>query len=314
MVNFPPNAGAQRDQLILSAVKNNQAQISWATITSSIPGHTAEFRVFADALKISNERVLVSANLQQSLADVLNCSLLTAKLADLLFVQRKWALLPHPQAANSGMASTQAMESESSWIDQQLAALGYNNTGIVQTVGKHWILDNLLQQHPGKAINYGWHFQGTFQNKTWSAPSGKAAGPTTRVIQPASWAHDALEEDYSQNCVLVARTCRVDGYQADLLQVLQDPQLAGLANYDGVLRVLRMPGTQPQVASFNPPCIGDNCPEDVVWNESGDATTRTSSTGLAYQFAVGVLGAVGGFLLGKSLWGGRRVRHGLRQA
>lgn len=246
-MDLPPNHGPDRDATILHRVVVGQYDtIDIATVTSTYDGHSAEFTVFADALKMDGVRVNVSANLQQQIADVLGCSLLTPKLVDLLWLQRNVTLLPSPQPIS---ASTQAMVDHSARIDKMLNAQG-NPTGIIQTVGKFWVLDNDLLTHPGRAMNYGWHFEGAscqgISGEITASLIKDARGQYVRLIQGRGTAHDIHHSDYSQQCILVSRACVVDGKSRDILDILADPVLAPLASHQGVLRVLRQPGV-PEV-------------------------------------------------------------------
>jgi hypothetical protein len=214
----------------------SQVQVVWVPLASNTPdGHNATFYVTADALKLEGVRFNVSARLQQRIADALGCLLLTAKLADLLWLQRGVTLLPSPQAITS---STKAMQQHSARVDALLQA-GSPQGPIVQSVGKHWILDNDTLSHPGKACNYGWHFPGTsLGGSKW----GAAVTPPLRLIQDRGWFHDEKHIDYSQTACLVSRACLVDGVKRDLADVLRDPQLAPLVSHQGPLRLLRQPG------------------------------------------------------------------------
>ena len=121
-MSLPPNAGPERDAAILQRITDGTFDpIQWATINSSIKDHTGEFQVFTDALKIDGVRINVSAELEQKIADILECSLLTPKLADMIWEQRQVTLTPSPQPIAS---STQAMIDHSGRIDAQLEALG----------------------------------------------------------------------------------------------------------------------------------------------------------------------------------------------
>jgi hypothetical protein len=108
--------------------------------------------------------------------------------------------------------------------------------GLVETVGKNWVITNQLATHPGKAANYGW-----FDPKApyGSKPGGR--GPH-RLWQPLGLAHDTRHGDYSQIVRLVHRACTVDGGVRDLVDVLHDRELAPLASDEGVMRVWRIPG------------------------------------------------------------------------
>ena len=289
-MDFPPLPGPARDAVILDAIRTGNYSVSWTTITSDVGGRHAEFRVFADALKVSGVRVSVSAALQQTIADMLGCSLLTAKLADLIFAQRAITLVPHTQTPDVTMVTSAVMVKQSAWIDTQIP-LDFPG-GIIQTVGKHWIVDNLFATNPathGRAINYGWHMtSATFGGAIWPR---SVTLPTVWTIQNRGWAHAPQEADYSQNCVLVARDCLVDGVSMDLHTVFQDPQLAPLANADGVLRVLRQPGVPLGPPLRQPPCVGPDCPNLVAW-------VPASSPVMAGLAPVAILMGVAGFLGG----------------
>lgn len=210
--------------------------IPFTAVTSDYQGHHGEFLVTTDALSIEGVRISVSAALQQTIADRLGCLLLTAKLADLVWLQRGVTLLPQPQSITS---SSPGMIKESRLIDAALSQAGPSASPLIQTVGKHWILDNDTLSHPGKACNYGWHFPGgSFAGSKW----GAAVTPGLRLIQDRGWFHDINHKDYSQTCCLVHRSCKIDGATRDLAEVYGNPQLAPLVSHQGALSVLRQPG------------------------------------------------------------------------
>ena len=243
-LGLPPNVGPEREKAILQAVLDDKAEVVWADISNTYKDHTATFHVFADALKISGVRVNVSAETEQHIADAIGCMLLTPLLADLMWVQAAVHIEPRPRPIT---ASTQAMVEHSLDIDKQLAALG-NPTGLIQTVGKHWVIDEPLASNPSKAMNYGWHFKGAaFQGlhgEVVASLMKDASGAYLRLIQGRGTAHDMHHSDYSQTCCLVARECEVDGGPADLEEILKDPELAPLASASGKLSVLRQPGVE----------------------------------------------------------------------
>lgn len=237
--SLPPQAGPARESAILDLIAQGGAQITWADLPSSAGGHTAIFRVFADALMIDGLRVNLSAAGEQKAADLLGCSLLTPKLADLIWQNRAVTLAPHPFPIDT---TTALMVRHSQALDADLAKQG-NPSGLLSTVGKHWVIANGIPQ--GRAMNYGWHV----------APGGYA-GPTEvvaslykdkngqygRLIQGCGTRHDSSHADYSQTVVLVSQDCVVDGQPAKLSDVLQSPELAALASHQGPLTILRQPG------------------------------------------------------------------------
>jgi len=242
---MPPGPGPERDAFILDRVVSGAIDpISFATITAKTPDgkHVGTFEIMADALRLDGVRVNVSARLAQQIADVLGASLLTAKLADLLYLQRGVTLLPSPQPIS---ASTLAMVEHSARIDAEIRAALTAGTKLLptdarQTVGKHWILDNDTSVHAETtACNYGWHFPGpTFGGSAWES----AVTPGLRLIQGRGWAHTLDHVDYSQTCVLVANLCTVDGQPAHLADVFTSTELAPLASAQGPLKVLRQAG------------------------------------------------------------------------
>lgn len=250
-LTLPPNAGAERDEAILAYIRAGNYSANLYPVESEFNGHRATFYVFQDALKIEGVRINVSARLQQVIADLLGCSLMTAKIADLAWMQRQTSLSPFPRGNTNGMDTTQAMLDHSKKIDDALARFTIQPTGIIQTVGKHWILDNDLD--PNKLIygvhaacNYGWHFVGSsYQGITGEVTASQVKddkGQFVRLIQGRGFAHNMAEVDYSQVCVLMSQMVDVDGGSAELGAVLTDPALAGLANHKGRMTNLRQPG------------------------------------------------------------------------
>jgi hypothetical protein len=224
------------------------------SVNSTDEKNTAIFSVTPDALKLDIEytdendevtthqdiRVNVSAAMQQELADAFGCSLLTGKIADLLWDQTPIKINPQPRQIT---ASTIAMIQHSEGVDRALVTAGVGSD-LISTVGKHWILDNKILLNPGKACNYGWHFTTypSYQGISGSPNVSLIKSPSGtywNVIQPNACAHDPSHVDYSQICVLVSREVIVNGYPKDILDVFQDEQLCKLANHDGVLKVLR---------------------------------------------------------------------------
>jgi hypothetical protein len=249
-MNLPEKPGPDRDAAILQYIRGGNYDVSWAQLVAG----PVSINVFADALKIDGIRINVSALLQQQIADLLGCMLLTPKIADLLYAARAVTLDPSPQSID---ASTTAMIVHSKRVDDALAAAGgVGPGGIVQTSGKHWVIANALEAHPGRAENYGWHFAGaTFGGSSWEG----AVTPGMRLIQGQGWAHDMSHVDYSQTCFLMHRACIVNGTPMDLAAVLTDADLASNLSHEGPLRVLRQPGVptlQGAVAMRIPPGTG----------------------------------------------------------
>lgn len=224
---------ARREAAILLAVERGQARFAWVPLTIREGGHVLVVQIMPDALRIDGVRVNVSAQLEQRIADRLGASLLTPKLADRLYLARACTILPQPGPVTS---STQGMIDRSLAVDAAIRAAGCRG-GIIQTVGKHWVLGNELRAYtPGtKAENYGWH--------GWNFDT--SVTPGVQVAQGPGWAHPPQHVDASQTCVLVRNDCHLDGKATTIQRVLSDPATALLLSHEGVVTVLRQPGVDP---------------------------------------------------------------------
>jgi len=244
--------GPAREAWILQAVLDGKAEYSFTPIIGACIGHKGTFQVFADALKIDGIRIILSAETQQKIADALDCLLLTPKLADLIFLQSDAILDPMPRAIGDGshMSDTQWMIDQSQDIDKALAKFS-SKPALPSTLGKHWCIDESLAKLPvGTACNYGWHFRGpNFQGITGEITASQAKwtnGSFIRLIQGRGTRHDMHHSDYSQNCILVARKCEIDGVEMQLDDVLKDPVLSTIVSHQGPMTVLRQPGVPVQ--------------------------------------------------------------------
>jgi len=242
-LDLPPDHGSARDDAILAYISMGKYTANLYPVTSTYNGHTATFYVFQDALMIEGVRINVSARLQQTIADMLGCSLMTPKIADLAWMQRSCTLSPFTRPITSKTAD---MIDNSAKMDAALAKFTSQPTGLIQTVGKHWLIDEDLLKHPGRAENYGWHFQGNnyqgISGEVNASLQKDEKGQFVRLIQGRGWAHDMDHVDYSQVCVLMSQMVDLDGGSAELGAILTDAGLAGLASHQGKMTVLRQPG------------------------------------------------------------------------
>jgi hypothetical protein len=242
MINFPDSI-PEREKLIIQCVKDGLATYNFTKL--SIPNTVAkiEILVFEDALKIDNIRVNVSAKCQQQIADLLDSILPTAKIYDWMWHLCENKINPSPQPITS---STAAMIAHSQRVDKLIEKIG-SPAGLKST-SKSWILDNALLSKPGKTCNYGWYIVGnTYQGIKGEICASKMINPKTgsywRVIQGRGFVHNSTHSDYSQICSLVSRKCYVDGVECDILAAMQNKEYANILNHDGILKVIRQPGT-----------------------------------------------------------------------
>lgn len=242
-----PSVLRERELAILDRINNSAGQYDFATIISEHNGHRAEISVFKDALRIEDVRINNSAWLQQKIADSLGCILLTAKLADLRHKSADIKLKPFTKYDPTGMVmgSVEWMIGHSKRIDDALSG----RSGLIDTVGKHWILDENLTKPriPGQAVNYGWHYTGTIGGVPANLPVLYKEMPGVKMIQSRGMHHDINHSDYSQVCVLAARECLVDGEWKEIPELLKDEKLAYLINHSGVLGFDRHPGVEQDI-------------------------------------------------------------------
>jgi len=250
-VNWPNDTrSAAYAPLILGSITEGNFEHRFVPIVIEANGHRGVFGVSEDALKIEGVRVNASAFLQQHVADLFGAFLLTPKLLDQMWSQRAVTVLPCPQPFNSLSVT---MIAHSACVDRQLANVTVPEGGIIQSVCKTWVITNGLLAHPGRACNDGWHLEKPIPGVPFDpAPSL----PGAHMIQSPGYHHDAQHVDYSQCMLFVARDCAVDGEITTFDAVAQNPELATLVNHDGILKVLRQPGSEFVTPPNVPPSGG----------------------------------------------------------
>lgn len=232
---------------VAQAVWDGQGQAEWAEVLSEKGGFKLYITVMRDALKVDGIRWAASARDLQEIADMLDCLLLTPKVVDLIWLQATLkfnSIVNHrlPGQSQTTIVANLTSDLYSKILDDKIRELGGDKDRLIDSIGKYWVLHNGLLQ-PGRlygartACNYGW-------------PSSEAVGrhgvtPGVLVWQTPGFRHDDKHVDPSQVVRLMKRSARLvhpDGLaeDVDLVELLQDPARAHLANHDGVLRYLRM--------------------------------------------------------------------------
>ena len=240
---FPENL-KDREKYITDQVVIGNFEANLVEITSMAGGREVKLLVMDDALKINGIRVNVSATLSQQLADMLDASLPTALVADMMFSLATRRASPCPQSIST---SVSAMSHHSDMVENQIE----KGVGLAATVGKHWVLDKQIESKTGQACNYGWHFTGpSFQGISGFPAASSIAGPNVRVIQPNATAHDRFHSDYSQICQLVSQQCWVDGVEMRFSDLLKDQSMGHLVSHQGPLKIDRQPGVALVVGQY----------------------------------------------------------------
>jgi hypothetical protein len=154
--------------------------------------------VSADAVRVGGVRVALSWTEADALARELGGELPAPRILDARWRAARWKTLPCP-----GPVTTKTAEEHSAEVDRQLAARGYDGTGIVGNVGKHWCAATA----PTEAPLYGWHIDGPPTAWRGIPLHGCFSGfPGVSVIQPyARAAHNREHRDYSMTGVFCRR-------------------------------------------------------------------------------------------------------------
>jgi hypothetical protein len=286
-MTLPAGPGPARDQYILDAATSGAMTFSWATVTSTIPGHTGKFSVFATPAKVDGLYVGVGARVLQQVADMLGCSLLTPRLQDLMYQQAPTKILPWLDYDPSRMQTTQWFQRSTAGITNLLAKAGWDGSSLAMGIGKPWQLDNDLLLHPGMAENYGLYVPRS------ALQGGKYFGvnveptvslPEIGVLQGRGWAHTLGQDDYSELISLVSRQCEVDGQLRDFSDVVRDPAVCALVSHQGPLKIVRQPGV-PIVACKVPLGLTGIGPIGLSYGEDGTITCPVQLTGLPSEAA-----------------------------
>lgn len=299
VLDLPDSPGPTRDALILKHIVAGDAEVVWVPLTVSGNDRTIEVLVMQDALKLGGVRVGAGAGLAQQSADALGALLLTPKLLDLIYAARTVTIEPMTQYSATEMLTTHWFEKESARIDAAIASSGgVASGGIVQTVGKPWMITNALASHPGKACNYGWHVPpGSVVNNSWkSTPAYLSVTlPGVYVLQQPGFAHGLDEADYSEMILLAHRACKVDGAPSDLVNVLQDASLAPLVSHEGPLTVLRQPGVPVFSCPTAHPSVSFAVPADMCPTPAPPQNVEKTNWGLVALSGAAAAAVVFGF-------------------
>lgn len=281
------------DPMVLGAIAAGNFDHVFVPITIDIPGHRGVFFVSQDALKIGGVRINASAILQQHIADLLGAYLVTPKLMDQMWGQRALTVLPCTMPINS---TSDGMIKHSACIDTQLTKLGGGDPirGLVQTVGKTWVLSNKLSTKV--AMNMGWHLEKQLAGVPFD-PAPTLAG--AHMIQSPGTHHGPSHVDYSQICLYIARECTVDGQPTTFADVAQNQALCALVSHEGLLHTLRQPGASELVKP----------PSAVASKQPGVGTVAMTAAGAAAGAAIaGPPGALVGSAVG---WAADTIRRKL---
>jgi hypothetical protein len=244
-----PASPAKREEAIVSAVREGHvAPIDWREIHSEHEGRRAILWVSGDALRIGDAsdsvRVSVTARSAQVIADILGCILPTTRICDLIWEQATVRVPPCsqklPPADPRPIACGTRVLQHHERVEEKVGG----GKGLIENVGKYWVLSNRLAGDPSKAANYGW-FDAAGGARFASGPSPQTKPGKHRLFQPLGMAHGIDHVDYAQVVRLVRRWAMIDGVRRDLVEVLQDRELAALVSDEEPPCLARLPAVPP---------------------------------------------------------------------
>lgn len=188
---------------ILQAARDGRLDYRWTDLPGA-PG----VRVSEDAVKLEGIRVPVSARTTQAIAEILsdqeqaNIQPTTPLIEDLIYNAADVKVKP----VAFDVKDPRSVAAFNASIDRQIVqqTSGRPAWGLVSSVGKSWVIANQAIDHPGKAVNYGFHWPSstpTGEQGPWPSVDGRS-----RVFQQPSTRHNPDHWDYSQTL----RLCRLE--------------------------------------------------------------------------------------------------------
>ena len=150
-----------------------------------------------------------------AIAETLGCVLPTRKMVDSTAAQSAVRLNPQPLPPGPQMRSSAYYLKHQQMIEKQRASRPLGE--LISGHKKDVVLTNRLYQKPGRIPIYGWHRL------------------DDRPIQPLSTVHGERYADYSHGIRLVGATVWIDGKPRNILDVLQDKELAPLLTYEALI-------------------------------------------------------------------------------
>lgn len=256
-------------QEIIDMVRAAQRiHVSWGQVISEYKGHQLKISVFRDAMKFDGVpamlwtrqpvpashpdhgktydgvRLPVTAPEMQQIADVLGCMMLTPKVVDLIWTQAATQFESVVNVSGQIVAVADIHKVHEA-VEKALAAAGGDKGGVIDSVGKYWVVCNAMlagkfAAQNRQAVNYGW--------PTKSHGNGPGVTGKVNVWQTIGTAHDVGHFDPSQTIRLMYRTAMLlragsaDWEEVDLYDLAKDPELSYLISHEGPMKIVRQQG------------------------------------------------------------------------
>lgn len=198
------------------------------TIRETVNGTSYELTFFAssDYLAIGSDRdylyIPLTATTAQYLADTMNCSLPTNKMADIIYAQAGMKLSPQPIPPSDSMTTVPVFWQHTDSIKQQIIQRQLNRStdNIVAGHKKDVIISNKIYSADrtfDPVVIYGWHLG------------------VNNPIQPVYNGHFASYADYSHGVRFIYNLALINGALMRVEDILKDSTFSALLSNEGVI-------------------------------------------------------------------------------
>jgi hypothetical protein len=195
-------------------------------------GPRAVLHVMCDYLAIGSDedfiRMPMTSAAAQRLCDLLDASLPTKKLVDLIYAQATAKLPPSYIDGGPTEGTLADFTFHQKTLEERRQARGFPLGVLTAGHKKDLVLTVRMAERPGHVAIYGWH--------------RKEGDP----IQPLSCTHSCRYADYSHGVRLISEAMTIDGEPHRVSDVLVDPGLADLLSDEGPLPLVAYPTELPE--------------------------------------------------------------------
>lgn len=158
----------------------------------------------------------------QYLADLMDCSLPTKKIVDIIYSKAEITLDPQPIPPSDKMTTVPIFSQHTDSIKQQISKIGLDRSAdnIIAGHKKDIIISNKIystDRNYDRVVIYGWHLS------------------DNNPIQPVYNGHIALYADYSHGVRFISDVAFINGDSIQVADILQDSDLSILLSSEGII-------------------------------------------------------------------------------
>ena len=179
-------------------------------------------------------RMPMTSAAAQRIADLVDASLPTRKLVDVIYREAEAKLPPSWIDGGPTEGTLSDFIHHQKTLEQKRVARGFPLGVLTAGDKKDIVLTPRMVDKPGRVAIYGWH--------------RKEGDP----IQPLSCVHSCRYADYSHGVRLIAQAMTIDGKPFRVSDVLVDPERADLLSDEGPLPEVAYPTVLPPYEGSKP--------------------------------------------------------------